>query len=1127
MKGKWLHDPATVKARTLGKRPTKPAGDLVKGFAEIERLRETQPGLTVTFALTTNREIPFDLLVLVESWAKDANIEVDLWSVSRIAHFLDTDPSGQIIRRNHLGTPVKLLSRELLLEMGKRSIREHLPHAVVGESIRRDSFILERGDALVAGTSGMGKTTACAMALDAHIDKRLPAVVLKTEFLATAATMAEAIEGELRRQEPEIEAGAGVKALSLCTEEEPLLVLVEDVNRANNPALLLNKVLSWMRVSGNHSQRLWRAICPVWPRYLDVIEDQKRALETVTVLRVDRYSEDEAIRAVRKRAEVLGQKMDEHRARAITERLGLDPLLIGLHDLVSEARAGDVIQSYVEERLGIVAAQAQRTKSEVVHALHQLLRIMLEHRTLGPQWCEVISWLHGQDVTALLRDIAHEGSVISYSGTAETIEFRHDRVMYALFSAAIAEVLETNPVPDYIVDPFFAEMVAGAAVQVELPLERLLQLMDGAPTAAAHALKLASELDSSYMDIAYQALLHWLQQENVKEHTWANRRYAVARVLSEIIAPCVRTLIEQFLPDDRMWDPILVANFKNGSLRAGLQYLCRHEIGVEVSGKQSLLAQVKRIYGDKLIFAVGAVLRRTDLNQPGNAVLKTGALRLAGYLGDCSLAQSIRVCWDQDDSRGRELRSYLFAAARCCGADYAETLGPICDSWEALPQEVDAEFGQPAERLASDYVAWEFRHYVPRDAIRYFVERANASQKLRWPITYMLRTVDHPDAVEHIVRYMAESHAHAERVLRSDWERHSRKATRRMSLESKKRLLMIAQDEAEPDKVRRKAFLFWGLTIEDGDQDVARRFSVGSPLYEQALWIRARLRDRSVIKEVVGKIPENPEYWLSIERYLWSDALTEALDPILDRVAEEQSEYTDLEFMVADALGSVEPKRAVAMLKRRWAKLKSKPMIVQAMMLSTSPEAVVLVREAFTTSPNPGGLLKHFVSHATLVSNEKCRLYATGQLRNLEPYLDFFPECEIELLWHTCMEKGWLNFCNQHLEPRMQKNSYDGSLDIEYLDRALVATAYEIINLHYWLDSSVRRGVARDKIFTKMLDWIKQHDNEKALAIVGEIVSREANRREFQLFEVAVGPRSYATSTIEAIRFDVFSRSLI
>jgi hypothetical protein len=95
--GKWLHNPSTVKVRKPGGKPTKPAGDLVKGIEEIEKLRMRSPGLEVTYALTSNIEVSLDLRAAAEQMALAANVELDVWSVSRIAHFLDTDPTGQLI----------------------------------------------------------------------------------------------------------------------------------------------------------------------------------------------------------------------------------------------------------------------------------------------------------------------------------------------------------------------------------------------------------------------------------------------------------------------------------------------------------------------------------------------------------------------------------------------------------------------------------------------------------------------------------------------------------------------------------------------------------------------------------------------------------------------------------------------------------------------------------------------------------------------------------------------------------------------------------------------------------------------------------------------------------------------
>lgn len=514
LRGKWLHDPSTVKVRKPGGKPTKPAGDLVKGIEEIEKLRTTTPGLEVTYALTSNIEVSLELRAAVEQMALAANVELDVWSVSRIAQFLDTDPTGQLIRRSHLGAQVELLSRELLLEMGKGSIRDHFQHLPLQDAVHRDDFVLGCGDLLVVGDSGMGKTTACATALGLRIEGGLPAIVISSEFLEVEPTLEAALDKELRRQHPGLESAAGEKAVALCTSDAPLLVLFEDINRSSNPGRLLNKILSWTNAAsrGPANVRGWRAICPIWPRHLDTIEDPKGIAENLQILRIDRYSQAEAVRAIFAQAKALDVAMDEGRADAVATRLGRDPLLIGLHDIQSDATAADVIQSYVDRRLRVIANASHLTPSETLEAVHALLQRGLQQRNLSPSWSEVRSWIQDRDVLHALKCVALEGSVLrlSSSGGDEAIAFRHDRVLHALASGSMTEVLSEAQPPEYVTDPFFAEMAAGAAVQAELPVQALLDLTVASPTVAAHALKLASEQGRDYADVAAQALAAWL-----------------------------------------------------------------------------------------------------------------------------------------------------------------------------------------------------------------------------------------------------------------------------------------------------------------------------------------------------------------------------------------------------------------------------------------------------------------------------------------------------------------------------------------------------------------------------------------------------------------------------------------
>lgn len=1138
--GKWLHDPSTVKVRKPGGKPTKPAGDLVKGIEEIAKLRVTNPGLEASYALTSNIEVSLELRTAAEQVALAANIKLDVWSVSRIAHFLDTDPTGQFIRRSHLGLEIELLSRELLLEMGARSIRDHLPFVSLQHAVHRDEFSLGCSDLLVVGESGMGKTTACAAALVSRIEVGLPAIVIPSDFIDTEPTLEAALDRELRRQHPYLESAAGEKAVALCTSYAPLLVLLEDINRSSDAARLLNKIISWINTmpKGSVSARGWRAICPIWPRYLDAIERQKDSGEAFETLQLGKFSQAEAVRAVSARAKSLGVTIDEGRADHVASRLGCDPLLVGLHDMQSDAVVADVVQSYVEKRLRVVASASDHTWSETLEAIHRLLRHGLEKRNLSPSWQEIRSWIQEGDVLDALRNVAREGSILRFSSSAmgEVITFRHDRILHSLASGSMIKVFNENRTPEYVADPFFAEMVAEAALGAALSVEELLKLTIASPTVAAHALKLASEQDREYADIAAQTLECWLARPETSDVKMDSRRYAVASILAETASSHVLRLIGKFPQNDfQWWDPLWAAAFRNGDVRAGLAFLSRFELGWTVAGKRSLLSLVTRTYGERLIDAVGEILQRTDLDLPRQSGIRTGALRLAGYLGDRRLAPAVRTCWEQEIENKRNLQSYLFAAARCCGDEPAPTLNPILEAWERIPDDPESTIGQPVNRLASEGVSWEFRHYVPKDAVQHFVDWAKSSTRLAWPITYMLRTVDHPIAVEHVARY-ASTHSFSAVVsgLLSDWEPSSGRHGRQMSSDSKDRLLQIALSEIEVDDVRKQAFSFWDRSASPSDLQAVKKISEESPLFDASLRARARRRDYSVIPQVLLKIEDNPVGWLGTALHVWSEPFTTALESVLDKFAtNSDDENGNLCNAIADALMCVEPTRRVAMLKSRWMTLQAIPEIVQVALLTVGPEALALVTAAVDRARDPTVLLKHFAVTATIVSSGRKRLSTLEQLRNVRPFLRHLPHEDIAILSIACVREGWIDFKRQHLEPLMHENPNrdfilpGDSIDLSDLDEALNSSPRISVGLHRWLERLGYRGFDRGALIFSLMQWLEKNDQERAVEIVARIMSEEGTRSELRIFEEAAKRRRNTAALIEKVRFDVFSRTLV
>lgn len=252
---KWLRDLDNVTPRK-GKNPTGSDGDLVKAIKELVKIRRDNPELKARLALMCNSEEPQVIRIQAHQLASNHNIELEIWSNSSIASFLDIDPNGQTIRHKYFGILPTVLSYEELLRVGGLSTL-HL-------NFKQELFV-ERDDIkfqslnLVIGTSGSRKTTICTNHILKKLGKVQPVLVLREENIQNSLNLEEAIEKELLRYSDRLIKECGRKALELCTSEKPLVLLIEDINNTNNTEQLIEKINSW----ANNEKRI-NILCPVW-----------------------------------------------------------------------------------------------------------------------------------------------------------------------------------------------------------------------------------------------------------------------------------------------------------------------------------------------------------------------------------------------------------------------------------------------------------------------------------------------------------------------------------------------------------------------------------------------------------------------------------------------------------------------------------------------------------------------------------------------------------------------------------------------------------------------------------------------------------------------------------------------
>ncbi|WP_157652999.1 ATP-binding protein [Burkholderia ubonensis] len=1144
LEGKWLHNPSTVKPRKAGKAPTQAPGDLVKAIGEIAELRKIHPNLKATLALTCNREEPASVRIKAEALADSANIVLDIWSVSRIAQYLDTTPEGQAIRHAYLGTHVELLSKEELLQVGTLSLTARGSLIDTTSLVTREIPFDGTGHVLLSGASGMGKSTICFEILRKALKEGRPGLVLDDQTIREATTIEEAIDNELRRYLPKLEPLSGQKALDFCTESEPFIVVVEDVSRAENTNILLNKLVSWiLRESfpgtGN-TRRKWRLLCPVWPRFVSGIEKWKEVNSAGIVHVIGCYSEDDALEAVKRRGEAVGRPLHDLAAATVARALGRDPLLIGLYDFAEPTQGDDVIAQYVRSEFDSAASLSGLTITDLEMAVNALLLKMLQQRRMTPTWREVQTWLGKGDDLAALRVLVTKGSVLRLTKSSghEIIEPRHDRILHSLLAHFVSISIEDDLKAPYLSDPYFAEFVGTGASLMQINGTDLLILMDGSPLIAFYAFKHAVQSGNNYATTAAHAIGEWVMKEETRTPMFYTRRMLGLQILSEIDSAAVLELTKKF-PSSDWHHPFFEAQFRNGDLNAALNWLTEYPFDTSMPGCHELIEHVRNKYGTGLVRAVSGTLKAQSL---GIRAMR-GALYLAGYLADPNLGDAVRIAWQQTSPSDRDLVAFLWAAARTCGDEPASTLGPVVDAWEALPDPEDRMSGNlTRSSLAAYGISWKFRDHIPRAALPYFVQRANESQALRWPITYMLRGIDDPVAVQHEVEFLAERSREVEdnggivdHFLRDEWRRLTEDLGRPMSVESKQRLLHLALDQDNDRHLRKRAFLLWEISIQEGDLAIARGIKADELLYNTAIWARARRRDVTVIPELIERIRANPCYWWQAGRYIWADDLTIALLESLRTLADSPSEMHESlgEWIFPELLlERLDLRTSERLLLEIWPKVRTLPTFFQLALCIATPTLVDLANEVVLEAADPCKLFEHISHTAGFYISGRSAHIRLAQLEAIRPHLKYLSELEICHLWDLCNERNWREFRKNHIDPvlltlppsTLTEHRTSDAVDMSDLDSELMNRQWRT---HRWIEQQQRNGAKREDLFPSVIRWVQEKGNTEALIVAADIFSSDATRSEYELLEEVATKIDGHGNILAAIKFNVLNRTLV
>lgn len=1149
---KWLFDHSSAK-KTKAATVTDD-GDLIKASQRAKALRNSFPEAKFVVHLCTNRQPDDQLLAQVLTKGQDIGLDVRFLTQSRIRDILDVDPDGQWLRKEHLGIEAERLSFPLLKELSAKSLdqygREFLitpPDAFVTTSSERTlaaSMHQSRSFLAVTGESGCGKSVCCYQVLRNHLTQGGVGLWIPGEIAARATSLEDAVSLTLRSLHSTIEPTAGNIALALGSPSQPLVVVVDDINRGGHPSESMRKLLVWGHPSSNGSQNgssaPYALLVPVWDLFWSPLDRQFSSASWLSRIPVTTMDEAEAVACL---AAALGphvQRFSTAERKQIVAELGRDPILIAMYadSVVKQsvvhppAIAIEVIDRFVKvAEQEAATSQAGHLEFEYEQALSSLATHMLIRRNLYPSWKGLQQWLQtnrSADVDAI-RELCRLGKICRMNSRSgeNHFEFRHDRILEHFLARAMQAMLTKWTLnANVLADPFYASYL-GRALVFHQPSDDLLSWVRlNAPLALIASLRFLPVLPSNIADRMAMAGKQWLEAASKDKSTPPTLLFESYRLLEEIDSPLLLKITES-LGRHRL---LARARMANGDVSAAIiEFSDTRWFAPSVNDRwlDAILSRAFHRHKERLIKDSMELLLQPDLSDDD----RYGLFILAGFIADGSLATSVKTAWDRANDKSSILLPALWAGLRCATSNPANILDGLMDVWAMLPD--DNTSRTISERTE---IAEELRFAVPRgiseQVLRYLIEQARSKEALRWPINFTLQHLDHPLAVMFLIEEAAEVQNKLKGTggispfiihVRDQWDPTRERNGKRLPPETIQVIRDCWESQTADPQLRETAFQFWVSAIDN--LETLRPISADHPQFKTVLRRRATLGDLSA-GPLIKPLISSGNHWFRVIGKIWTEQFTDLLDDALLKLRElSPFDYTggstNAHYMLADLLRDIPPRHAQPLLVKHWDHLKFSRRFVQVALYIGSPECIALATEAIKGYPeniDPFEHINFLFGFMTSGLNERLEF---RHLEVLLPYLTRLSDHVLIDMAELCQRRGYREWGKKHLQPefdrrrtllpkvekekqeyveRLGRIHFPSDKDLfEELDWIEQQEKHSYGHLHHWIEVFERRQDNHARYLRILKEWLAQKPSIERFRLFAEAIHRQGTRDDTRL----------------------------
>jgi hypothetical protein len=412
-------------------------------------------------------------------------------------------------------------------------------------------------------------------------------------------------------------------------------------------------------------------------------------------------------------------------------------------------------------------------------------------------------------------------------------------------------------------------------------------------------------------------------------------------------------------------------------------------------------------------------------------------------------------------------------------------------------------------------LGWGFRKGISPEALAHLLEAERRDQVFRRDVSLLVEGVDHPDAVEFLVRHLAEggwSSLWTSLTGIGDGELQ----VRLRSPLTTDRLRSLWQSQEESDKVRETSFCLWLQTTGCKDTTLLATIEAGEPFYRYALQHRIKLGDSSVVPDLLRLLLSDDlqGWWWVLAHRVWCEELrslaSETLAGFHDKVPCDFSGGRGRLSYFANLLVKIPVGEGEALLRQHWGYLKYSLKMIHAAFRIGTPKCVGLAREALSHCPADVDIFEHAFS---TVWNERnpANPITLRHLESLEPYLDRMSHDEVLLLaWEAesavGSDEGVAQWILRHAVPRLPPEDQArvqvaDQMLIAYLDRNLEEARFEPYLGFLFEERGGQRFVSPERHLRLLDEWLSNHSTARGLKVAGECLRYIGTRRHLSLLD--------------------------